>query len=204
MEKTVFVFAFIFAFGFISLNAQVKINWGIKAEMNASNFLFDKVPGMKSNFGLGAGLGAFSRIDLGENFALQPELMFHWQNSTLKQSGVKSDFQYWGMEIPFYAIGHIIFDNNARIYVGLGPYLRLGFSAQNRTDKMNLYKGNETTDAFMQRGDIGAGVILGVEFPFGMQINASYKYGLLNVLNTPNENSVMSSQVISFGLGVRF
>ena len=202
MKKTVFVL--VFALGFISLNAQVKTNWGIKAEMNASSFLFDKVPGMKSDFGLGAGLGAFSRIDLGENFALQPELMFHWQNSTLKQSGVKSDFQYWGIEIPFYAIGQIIFENNARIYIGLGPYWRLGFSAQNRTDKVNLYKGDETTDAFMQRGDIGAGVIIGVELPFGMQINASYKYGLLNILDAPNENSVMSSQVISFGLGARF
>ena len=202
MKKSVLLF--VLAFGFISLNAQVKIDWGLKAEMNTSNFLFESVPEVKSDFGLGAGLGAFARVNLGENFALQPELMVHWQNSILKQNGAKNDFQYWGMEILVYAIGQIAFDNNTIIYAGLAPYWRLGFSAQNRTDKINLYKGDETTDAFMQRGDIGAGVILGVELPFGMQINASYKYGLLNILGDQGESSGMSSQVISFGLGVRF
>ena len=202
MKKAMLVL--VLALGFICLHAQSKTSLGIKAEANMANFLFDRESGLKSDFGFGAGVGFFAKVDLGEYIALQPELSLYWQNFTLKQNGLSNDFQHWGMEVSLYAIGQKPFQNNVRIYAGLGPYWRLGFSAQDKTDKINLYKGDETTAALMQRGDVGAGVVIGIEFPFGMQINASYKYGLLNIMNAPSENSVMSSQVISFGLGYKY
>ena len=203
MKKIILTVALAMGLGVAGINAQ-NVSKGVKAETNMSNFILDDMPGVESGFGVGAGVGGFLKIDFGEYFSLQPELLFHWQNSTLKQGGLESDIQYWGMEIPLYAVGQLTLENNDRAYIGIGPYGRLGFSAKNTTADINLYDEIGGADAFMQRGDVGAGVMIGYEFAFGMQINASYKYGFLNVLDAGSDNSMMNNQMISFGIGYRF
>lgn len=187
-----------------SAHAQSKTSFGVKGEANMSNFRIDDMPGVKSDFGVGAGIGGFMKIDFGEYFALQPELMLQWQNSTLKQNGVKSDFEYWGMEIPVYAMGQMKLESGDRAYIGIGPYGRLGFSARNKTADVNYYKKNGESKPFMQRGDVGAAVLVGYEFDFGMQINASYKYGFLNVLDAGKKTSSLYNQQVSLGIAYRF
>ena len=186
------------------LNAQSRASFGVKGEASMANLLFDDMPGYKSDFGVGAGIGGFLKVDLGKNFAIQPELLFQWQNSTIKNGGAEHDFEYWGMEVPIYAMGQLKTETGDRAYIGIGPYLGLGFSAKDKTADVNLYKKNGASDPFMHRGDIGAGVLVGYEFAFGMQINATYKYGLLNRLDADSDNSTMRGQSITLGIGYRF
>jgi hypothetical protein len=46
--------------------------------------------------------------------------------------------------------------------------------------------------------------MIGYEFAFGMQINASYKYGFLNTLDADSYNSTMTNQMISLGIEYKF
>ena len=206
MKKIILSVALVLGLGVASINAQDVngVSYGIKGEANMSNFNISDMPGVKSDFGVGATLGGFAKVDLNQHFALQPEVLFHWQNSTLKSNGQENDFQYWGVEVPIYAVGQMKLDNGDRAYIGIGPYMRLGFSAENTTADINLYKEYGNEKAFMQRGDVGAGAMIGYEFAFGMQINASYKYGFLNTLDAASDNSTMTNQMISLGIGYRF
>jgi len=204
MKKVIFGLMLILGLGAGSANAQSRLSYGVKAEANMSSFLFEDMPSYNKEFGVGAGIGGFLKIDLGNNFAIQPELLFQWQNSTIKQGDAKSDFEYWGMEIPVYAVGQMKLESGDRAYIGIGPYFGLGFSAKDKTADINLYDENGGSDPFMHRGDVGAGGMIGYEFAFGMQINASYKYGFLNRLDAGSDNSILRGQAIAFGIGYRF
>lgn len=202
MKKLVLSITFVIVLVTTQLHAQ-NISWGVKAEANISNFLLNNMSGYKSTMGAAAGIGGFLKFDFGQYFALQPELLFCNQNSTLKLNGRGSDFQYWGMEVPVYAMGQLIQENGDRAYIGIGPYGKLGFSARNTSANINYYKKNGES-RFMQPGDVGVAALIGYEFCFGMQINASYKYGLLNQLDNASGNSFLRNQLISLGIGYRF
>jgi hypothetical protein len=130
--------------------------------------------------------------------------MFHLQNSEFEIGGIKNDFRYFGMEVPVYAVGQLVTAENHRAFIGIGPYGRIGFSAKNRTLDLNYFKKNGSSHSFMQIGDIGCAVLVGYEFDFGMQINASYKYGFLNQLNEPSGDAFLHNQSVSLGIGYRF
>jgi len=204
MKRTILATAVCVLLAATQVNAQSRLSYGVKNEVNTSNLLFNDMPGFESDFGIGAGIGGFLKVDFGKYFAIQPELLFQWQNSTIKQGGVKHDFEYWGMEIPVYATGQMKLESGDRAYIGIGPYFGLGFGAKDKTADLNLYNKNEAAEPFMHRGDIGVGVMTGYEFAFGMQINASYKYGLLNRLDAGSDNSTMRGQTVAFGIGYRF
>lgn len=207
MKKIMFSLALVIGLGTTQVNAQTtgsKVTFGVKGEANMSNFILSDMGNTKSEMGVGATIGGFTKIDFGNYFALQPELLFHWQNSTLKQNGVKGDFQYWGMEIPVYAVGQMTLSSGDRAYIGIGPYGRFGFSAKETKADVDYYKEYNGNKAFMQRWDLGAGAMIGYEFAFGMQINASYKYGFINALEADKDNSTMKNQMVSLGIGYRF
>ena len=204
MKRTILAVAVCTLLAATQVNAQSRLSYGVKAEANMSNLLFDDMPGIESDFGAGVGIGGFLKIDFGKYFAIQPELLFQWQNSTIKQGVVENDFEYWGAEIPIYAVGQMTLESGDRAYIGLGPYFGVGFSAKDKTADLSLYDKNGATAPFMHRGDIGVGAMIGYEFAFGMQINAGYKYSLLNKLDAESDNSTMRGQAITFGIGYRF
>jgi len=229
MKKVIITVALILGVGLMHLNAQEakevkKTNFGIKVEANMSNFIMDDMTGWKSNFGAGASLGGFVRVDIVKFFAIQTDLLFHFKSSDFKIDGVKNNFHFWGAEVPVYANFQFVTKKKHRGYIGIGPYMQVGFSAKNRTLNENYYKNFlKKNDSFMQIGDVGGAVMIGYEFGFGLQINASYKYGFINQLNIPQgnefthnhdccshhshkpqENEFMRNQSISFGLGFRF
>ena len=194
--------------GATQLHAQTTISGGVKAEANLSNFILDDMPNTKSNMGFGASLGGFMKVGFSEHFALQPELLFHFKSSEMenKISGAKTDYQYWGMEIPVYAVGQINL-GNGKGYLGVGPYVGLGFDARHKASgapDLELYKEYAGQDSAMQRWDFGGGAMLGYEFANGIQINAGYKIGFIDALNAGKDNATMLNQTVSLGLGYRF
>lgn len=197
MKKFFLATALIIGLGFMQVNAQV--NFGIKAEANLSNFLLTDMAGAESNFGVGASLGAFTEFEFGEHFALQPELLFHYKTSELKD-GASIDYQYFGAEIPIYAVGKVNL-GAGKAYLGAGPYFGVGFDAKYKAggSDINLYK-----DKVLQRFDLGAGVMLGYEFGFGLQINAGYKMGFFDAVDAESDIVTMRNEAISLGLAYKF
>ena len=203
MKKIFALLVIVLGFGFSKLSAQ-NLSLGVKAEANMSNFILSDLEPLESKMKVGAGIGGFLKIDFGEYFALQPELLVNMKNSIMEQNGIENKCMFWSIEIPLYAMGQMTLDNGERAYIGIGPYGSIGLSAKNRETDLNLYKEDGENGAFMQRGDVGVGVLVGYEFDFGMQINASYKYGLLNALDAGQDDANMYNQTVSLGIAYRF
>ena len=162
-----------------------------------SNFITSDMPGVKNEMGFGATLGGFAKFDITDHFALQPEILVHYQNSRTKDNGKKRDFEYWGMEIPVYALGQWNNHSGGRWYAGLGPYVGLGFDAKYKNPKEKLYK-----EDVLQPWDFGGKAMIGYEFANGIQVNAGYKIGLINAVD--KGKGKMLPQAVSLGVGYRF
>ena len=207
MKKIILSVAILMGLGLTQVNAQ-KVSFGAKGEANASNFILSDMNGMKSNLGFGATVGGFGKIEFSENFAMQPELLFHFKTSQMetKATGDKTDFQYFGVEVPVYAVGQMNL-GNGKGFIGVGPYIGCGIDARYKNtgaDDVDLYKEYGGAKSALQRLDVGAGAMLGYEFSNGIQVNASYKMGFLNALNADKDNATMRNQTISLGVGYRF
>ena len=203
MKKILLSLVVVMGFGLSQVNAQM-VSGGIKAEANMSNFILSDLDGVESNLGFGATLGGFMKIDFHKNFAIQPELLFHFKTSTTKAGIVENDYQYFGAEIPVYAVGQMNL-GNGRGYIGVGPYIGVGFSARYDDLDLDLYEKNDFTDeAPLQRVDFGFGAMIGYEFNFGLQINAGYKIGIIDALDAGKDNASMLPSTISLGLAYRF
>ncbi|HOV70819.1 MAG TPA: porin family protein [Dysgonamonadaceae bacterium] len=192
--------------GLVKVNAQSPISYGVKAELNMSNFFLSDLDNYSSRMKAGPNLGGFMKIDLHENFAIQPELSFFYRTSKIKKEGAKNDnFEQWGMQIPIYAIGQTNL-GNGRFYGGVGPFVGLGFDAKRKiknADNIDLYKKVDG-DKEMNRWDFGFGALLGYELNNKFQINAAYQVGVINQLDRLKDDAKLRSQVVSLGLGYRF
>ena len=198
MKKVMLGLMLILGVGATQVNAQ-SISPGVKAEANLSNFILSDMPTSESTLGIGATIGGFVKFDISNHFAIQPELLFHFQSSTMEQALIERDYQYFGLEIPVYAMGQWKNSSNGRFYAGVGPYLGLGFDARYKDPEHKLYK-----DDTLQPVDFGFGAQVGYEFANGIQINAGYKIGVVNALDITKDISTMLPQRISLGIGFRF
>ena len=197
MKKIVLGVMLLIGIGSAQVSAQ-SISGGVKVEANMSNFLLSDMSGAKSKMGFGVSVGGFGKVDIVRNFALQPELLFHFQNSKMEQkNGKKRDFEYWGVEIPVYAVGQWYTGKGDRFYAGLGPYVGYGFNAKFDKPKQKLYK-----DDTLQHGEFGFKVMGGYEFTNKIQVNAGYKIGIINAVD--KGNGKMRPEVVSLGIGYRF
>lgn len=198
MKKMILSFILILGTGMHQICAQ-RVSYGIKADASMSNFILEDMKDIKSNMGFGVSLGSFVKINIEDGFAIQPEFMIHYRSSELKEAGEKRDFEYWGIEAPFYAMGQWRTVSHNRLYVGVGPYIGYGFSAKYKSPTLNLYKKNKH-----QHWDVGFGAQLGYEFSSKIQVNASYKLGVIDALDEGRKHASMLPQRVSLGLGYHF
>ncbi|MCD7978083.1 MAG: PorT family protein [Tannerellaceae bacterium] len=100
----------------MSMNAQTKASVGIKLNGNLTNV---KLTDMQSDnkFKAGGSVGGFVLINFSEHFALQPELLFNYTETSLRILGEKTKYKYAGVEIPVYALG--------KYKVGKGHFLQV-------------------------------------------------------------------------------
>jgi hypothetical protein len=203
MKKVILVcLSVLMTAGLANVNAQTIISGGIKAEANMSNFILNDLDFQTSKLNVGANLGGFMKIDLHENFAIQPEMMFFFRNSKMETGSYEDDFQQFGVQIPIYAVGQMNL-GTGKGYIGVGPYVGLGFSAKMKDADTDLYE-KINDEAAMNRWDFGIGAMVGYEFGNGIQINAGYQIGLIDQLDTGKDNATMLNQGISLGIGYRF
>ena len=188
--------------GLMNVNAQSSVSYGLKAEMNMSNFLLTDLDAQKSTMKVGPNLGGFVKIDLNENFAIQPEMMFSYKESKMETGPAEDTFKQWGMQIPVYALGQVN-TNSGRFYGGVGPYVGVGFDARYKNADVNLY--DEVAGVTpMNRWDFGMGLLLGYEFNNKVQLNAGYQFGFVNQLDALKDKAKMRTQTVSVGIGYSF
>ncbi|MCD7973621.1 MAG: PorT family protein [Candidatus Azobacteroides sp.] len=186
---------------------KLKVSWGVKAEENLSHFIISGMPQGKSRMRTGATIGGMVQLDITGQFAIQGELLWHYKTSELSRGNLKGDYHYWGMEIPVYVVYKIDIKNDYMMYIGLGPYSEFGFSAKLKREgeTINLYSKDEEKDiSAMHDTNSGFGFLIGYEFPFGLQINGSYKISITNVLDDNTNTIKLHPATLSIGIGYRF
>lgn len=188
----------------VQAQTDIKLSAGVKVEANMSNFFLSDLDNQTSTMKLGPNLGGFMKVELHENFAIQPEMMFYFRNSKMEIGSGKDDFQQWGVQIPIYAVGQMNM-GTGKGYVGIGPYVGFGFDAKMDKADTDLYKKDKVTDKkAMNRWDFGLGAMVGYEFSNRVQINAGYQIGLIDQLDANKDNATMRTQTVSLGVGYRF
>lgn len=127
----------------------VSITGGVKVESSFSNFIHSGISKGSSKMNPGATVGGFLNLGISRYFSVQGELLFHYKESDFEWSGEKGNYQYWGAEIPVYAMCHWNRRDGSRLYVGIGPYTNFGFKATYRSNgqKLDLYEKMQAADS---------------------------------------------------------
>jgi len=207
MKRLVLSVALVLGLGIANAQAQGVLG-GIKIDATLSNFVLSDLDGMNSKFGAGVSVGGYTKLEISENFALQPEILLHYKNSKMevKATGAETDFQYFGVELPVYAVGQKTF-GSGKGFIGAGPFVGFGIDARYKADGMKdveLYKEYNSQKSELQRWDFGVGAMVGYEFGSRLQIIGSWKIGVINALNANKDNAGMLNNTFSLGLGYRF
>lgn len=161
---------------------------GIKGGVNAYTIQGDN--SNNNNYKLGFHIGLLSHFHMGSQFALQPELTYSTQGTTIKGGGVESDINLNYVNIP--VLFQYMFDNGFRFE--LGPQLGILTSAKsesenNSTDIKNNYK---STDIALAMG------ISYVKPSTGFGFDMRYNHGLTNI----NEINVGNAYNSGFQFGL--
>lgn len=204
MKKTILtLMSFVMTLGIVNVNAQSPLSFGAKLEMNTSNFVLSDMEDVSSSMKVGPNLTGFMKVDLHENFAIQPELSVFYRQSKIEFDKTDKDtFKQWGMQIPVYALGQTetLF---GKFYAGVGPYVGFGLDARFSDADESLYKKHDD-ERVMNRWDFGLATLVGYEFNNGFQINAGYQFGFINQLDAQKDDHKLRNQVVNFGIGYRF
>ena len=180
-------------------NKPKSLTIGIKAELN-SDFMQEKgVQGVTDwNFGIGENAGITLKRTFTKHFAIQAEVLLQQNRSRLTYNSVEEKCSGFGIMVPFYFMPEVHCKNTI-FYLGVGPWGSAGLSA--KIGEANLYdKNNEYFT--LSRWNLGAGMLLGVEFGCGLQINLNYRYAFFN--SAMNDNGNLTEHQASIGLGYRF
>lgn len=207
MKKIVMVIASVLIVGLTQLNAQSsffnRLSFGVKTEGNASNFILSDMDNLKTNIGAGGSIGGFIKLDLSKKFAIQEDILFSYLTSEWEQNGKKDTYESLAIDVPIYAMGQWSLPTGGRIYAGVGPYVSMGVKAKLKDSDVDLYEEVNGETPFT-RITAGGAAQIGYEFNFGLQVNASYRVGLINSLDSQKDDAKMNSQTLSLGIGYRF
>lgn len=199
-----------------TLHKSKVVNGGIKLQANSSNFIMN-IPSlgftsMTSNMNVGAELGGFIDFNVSKHCVIQFNLMLVSEQQQLDNEGKHDQLWTLGLEIPLYILGRYGNHRQGYILFGGGPYTEFSLWARmtGDTDGRNPYHHVVDTSAdgesifALSDNHSGLAAYLGYEFPFGLQINATYQVSLSNILNINNSAAYCYPQKVTFGLGYRF
>jgi hypothetical protein len=202
--KRILILSVILALG-TPVNAQTKFVFtkGFKANITTSSVLLKDMD-VTNKSGTGISFGSSEKLTIGEHFALQGDFLFHYRTFNMENRAIpvaQIPIKWWMIEVPVYAVWQIR-TGRGNIFLGIGPYAGYGLSAKNNPYQVNLYRKNEITgERPLNRWNFGGGMVCGYEFSNGLFVNAAYHRGSGQ---TKGNNTAMSNQSFSLGLGYRF
>jgi hypothetical protein len=184
---------FLAAFCTISLYAQEKPIFGLKAGLNLAKTTNENGGSRDLKAGLHAGF--LTHIHLTHQFALQPELLYSSQGAKYTISDGEHNLNLNYVNIP--VMVQFMFDNGFRLQTG--P--QLGFLADVNDKRDGNETGIFTSDDF-KTIDFSWGFGLGYLGYSGFGIDARYNLGISNINDNtdPQFNSKVRNSVIQIGL----
>jgi hypothetical protein len=138
---------------------------GAKAGVNISNFSgASNEADLKAKSLIGFHAGGFVSLFLGNNFAIQPEVLLSTQGAKLEQTGSKTDYKLTYINVPVM----LKYRSNGGFYLEAGP--QIGFKVNEKVDG--------TSEDFANSTDLSIAGGLGYHSPIGLGIGARYTAGL--------------------------
>ncbi len=187
-----------------SLSAQ-KFSYGIKGGVNNNQLLISgkNNDGDKLNYSsgkVGFQIGGVAELSLAENFAVQPNLLFTLKGGAYP--GTPYDVNIYSIELPV----NLLYKTNG-FFAGAGPNFGYGISAKVKGDgeTVDLYK-KDAEAIPLKRFEIGANIIMGYQFPSGLNISSHYTIGLNNTLNSENnpDDNKVNNRILGLSVGYTF
>ncbi len=199
------------------------VSGGVLAGANMSNFIITRNrKTMSSYMKVGAEFGGFIDFALSKHFAIQPQVLFTAQENYFSVTDSANHLWSFGMEIPVYFLGR--FGNLQQGYVQFGGGIFTHFTfASNIANRYRNFDeipgpGTQHSDGYdysrlysLHNNHFGLCLMVGYEFWFGMQINASYKVSLSDIAGfysemkgQPVADALIYPQSVSLTLGYRW
>lgn len=190
------------------------LGFGLKAGVNFPKYHFS---GENSTAELNSTTNfhvtAFMDAPLSSNFSVQPGISLQGKGAKLMEgSFFGNEFDVtqntmW-VEVPVNFVAKLPTANVGHIFIGAGPYVGVGLSGKNKvasgdsSEELGDFKFGKNED---QKGfDFGVNFIGGYQLSSGLQINAGYGLGLLDIAPENNGSVKQTNRVFSAGIGFLF
>jgi len=175
--------------------AQVQASLGIKGGVNFASL--DVTNAQATWDGrTGYHIGAFALFKV-TAFAIQPELIFSQQGSTVKFNGQDFDANFSYVNVPVIAKFYLPLGLNLQ----LGPQFGFLTSAESDFNPVNAQGGTDLKE-YYKNSDVSLGMGIGWDLPFKLTIDARYNLGLTEI----NDNASLTAtknQVFQLSLGYK-
>lgn len=229
MKKTITALCVLFLMGGMVAQAQHSSVY-VKAGLNLANISINKSGEVDDSRMLPSfHAGLQSDLPIGSFFALQPGVFFTGKGSKLESGNSSGNNWYristhpYYIEVPVNAVIKIPLGEEARFFVGAGPYAAIGVGGKNkiegevlgvgfsRTQKIKFSDDDPFTSGeegagygIMRRFDYGLNGTVGIE---GKRALLSVNYGLglakLQSGTSSSDDELNKHRVLSFTIGVK-
>jgi len=173
----IFIVVLVSVLGINQARAQAQFSLGIKGGVNFSSINVSD-PAATWNSKTGFHGGAFALIKI-TAFAVQPEIIFSQQGSTVKINGQDLDANFSYMNVPVML----------KFYLPLGLNLQLGpqfgFLTTAESDYnpiTNTPQNGTDLKSFYKNSDVSLGMGIGWDLPMRLSIDARYNLGLISAI----------------------
>jgi len=190
-----FVTLFMFSAIVYHVQAQVQASLGIKGGVNFASL--DVTNAQATWDGrTGYHIGAFALFKV-TAFAVQPELIFSQQGSTVKINGQDFDANFSYMNVPVIAKFYLPLGLNLQ----LGPQFGFLTSAESDYNPVNAQGGTNLKE-YYKNSDVSLGMGIGWDLPFKLTIDARYNLGLTEIDDNASLNAT-KNQVFQLSVGYK-
>jgi hypothetical protein len=189
MKKVLIICAVMICSGF--LYAQNRVQFGAKAGLNASKLNYEK--STDGDYKASFHVGALAHIHLTKQFALQPEVMYSEQGTTLTEGSNKYQIHLNYINVPVL----VQYMTGTGLRLETGPQFGYLLHAANETPG-----GDVEVNSNYNKFDFAWAVGAGYKFASGFGIDGRYNYGITDVNNVIPTN--IQNRVFQFGVFYQF
>ncbi len=188
-----------------SLSAQ-KFTYGFKGGINTNQLVIRAEQGEDndkinlSSSKIGFQVGAVAELSFSDHFAVQPNLLFALKGG--KFPSTPYNINIYSIELPL----NVLYKNNG-FFAGAGPNFGYGISAKVKPEDQtfDLFDKEEAGELPLKRFELGANIIMGYQFPSGLNISSHYTLGLTNSYNgDEGSDNKVNNNILGFSVGYTF
>lgn len=184
MKKIILTVVLVFTFGFVNAQGKEDMSFGVKGGLNLATIT--NADG--SNTLIGFHVGFFGEFMLGDNFALQPEVLYSAQGAEFDDGDLKLDYITIPVMLKYYVADSFSLE--------IGP--QVGFLVSAEEVGVDIKDDVKSTDFGVNFGagyDVTPNLIIGVRYNLGL---SRWQEALF-----PGESESENS-VFQISLGYRF